>query len=135
MPPLNQLATVPTAENQNIEKVVKFQVLLSNGMGRRSSFSSAASLPFEPSTTNLGILSRIGIVLAKNRFEVIKKLQLGEVSERTNWQIHYCESFSHAGVPYYSLLSFQTLGADSASCRHSDIEDKFPVSRMARSAL
>lgn len=87
MPPLNQLATVPTAENQNIEKVVKFQVLLSNGMGRRSSFSSAASLPFEPSTTNLGILSRIGIVLAKNRFEVIKKLQLGEVSERTNWQL------------------------------------------------
>lgn len=43
-------------------------------MGRRSSFSRAASLPFDPSTTNLGILiRRTGIWLGQDQFEVTKK--------------------------------------------------------------
>lgn len=43
-------------------------------MGRRSSFSRAASLPFDPSTINLGILvRRIGIWLGQDRFEVTRK--------------------------------------------------------------
>lgn len=65
-------------------------------MGRRSSFSSAASLPFEPSTTNLGILSRIGIVLAQNRFEVIKN---------SNWEKYLKEQIGSFKVIVSNGLS------------------------------